>query len=99
MNDSTKNNQNLSTGLLAYCQAHNVDAPLLSDKLGYGYQHAWRLLAGISPVTAETVGRFVLGFGTEATDELLDLAGITTDSLPHADDAQVVPVVLVPTAA
>jgi hypothetical protein len=91
--------KNLSQGLREYCEKHGVGAPALAAQLNYGYQHAWRLLAGLSPVTAETFGRFVLAYGFDAAQELLSLAGVATDTLPHADDAQVVPVVFVTSAA
>lgn len=42
--------------------------------MGFSYMHTWRLLTGKSPVTAETLGRFVLAYGHEAVGELISLA-------------------------
>ena len=65
---------NLNTALLAWCQANQVDATSLAKSTGFTYLHAWRLLSGNSPVTAETLGRFVLAYGAQAAGELVTLA-------------------------
>ena len=54
----------------------NTTLTEFSNALGYRYQNAWGLLRGKVPVTVETVGRFVLAYGTAATYEMLDLAGL-----------------------
>lgn len=84
---------NLNTALQTWCQARQVDATALAKSMGFTYFHAWRLLAGKSPVTPETLGRFVLAYGPEAAGEVVKLAGLAITTLPHPTGAQIVPLV------
>lgn len=78
MTNKTKQPQpKLNLALLAWCQQQNIDAAALSKKLEITYTHAWRLLAGKSPVTAETLGRIVLAYGSNPAGEIVELAGLT----------------------
>ena len=82
---------NLNTALLAWCQANQVDATSLAKSTGFTYLHAWRLLSGNSPVTAETLGRFVLAYGAQAAGELVTLAELNiakTITLPQLTHTQ-----------
>lgn len=65
---------NLNAGLSAWCQSKGIDTSSLASQMGFSYMHTWRLIAGKSPVTAETLGRFVLAYGHEAAGELLALS-------------------------
>jgi hypothetical protein len=88
---------NLNTALLSWCQRNRIDATSLAKSTGFTYLHAWRLLSGNSPVTAETLGRFVLAYGAEAAGELVTMAGLNSaavTTLPHPTNAQ--PVTLIP---
>jgi hypothetical protein len=82
-NKGTEPNR-LNIALLAWCQEHAVDATALAKGMGFTYFHAWRLLSGKSPVTAETLGRFVLTYGAEAAGEVVALAGLTPTQANHA---------------
>lgn len=64
----------LNAGLSIWCRLKGVDASTFAAQTGFSYMHAWRLLSGKSPVTAETLGRFVLAYGHEAVGELISLA-------------------------
>lgn len=94
---SNKPNQanNLNTALATWCERNSVKPAELAAKAGYTYMYAWRLLNGKVPVTAETLGRFVLAYGTDAAAEVIELAKLTIDTLPSPEGAQAVPVVLV----
>ncbi len=93
-NKSTEPN-NLNTALATWCQRHGVKTADLASATGYTYVYAWRLLAGRVPVTAETLGRFVLAYGTEAASQVLALANHPTETLPAPHGAQTVSVVSV----
>jgi transcriptional regulator with XRE-family HTH domain len=90
----TKQNDQLNTALRNWCKANHISVRNLADKTGYSRQYAYRLLAGSVPVTAETVGVFVLSFGLDAARDFLQATGMyQVSELPHPDGAQVVPVV------
>lgn len=95
MSNKTNEPNNLNVALLSWCQAHEVNATALSKGMGFTYFHAWRLLTGKSPVTAETLGRFVLAYGPEAAGEIVKLAGLCITSLPYPASAQIVPVITI----
>jgi hypothetical protein len=69
----------LKHALQIYCTRKMIDTATLAEILQCGYQHAWNLLNGKAPVTVETLGRFLLGFGAEESAALLKLAGSPND--------------------
>lgn len=93
MSNKPNEPNNLNTALATWCERNGIKATELAASAGYTYMYAWRLLNGKVPVTPETLGRFVLGFGLAAAGEVLELANMTTDTLPHPEGAQAVPVV------
>ena len=81
--------KNLSIALKTWCKDQGITAPKLGRKMNYTEQHAYRLLNGASPITVETIGRFVLSFGPDATQVWLKLAGFhiqSSETEPPADD-------------
>lgn len=93
MSNKPNEPNNLNTALATWCERNGVKPADLAAKTNYTYMYAWRLLNNKVPVTPETLGRFVLAFGLEAAGEVIDLAKLSTDTLPHPKGAQAVPVV------
>lgn len=89
--DQTKS-QNLNNALKAWCKSQGISAPNFGRRIGYTEQHAYRLLNGAAPVTAETIGRFVVTFGPDASRAWLELAGWQTQAIPGPQEKGDLPV-------
>jgi len=85
--------QNLKTALSAWAELNKVRPSAFARAMGYTPAYGWSLLRGQAEVTTEMFGRFVLAYGTEAAEEVLKLAGLQAETLPHPADAQAVPVI------
>jgi hypothetical protein len=83
----------LKTALKAWAEQHNVRPSAFARALGYTPSYGWSLLRGQADVTPEMFGRFVLAYGTEAAEAVMQLAGLQTSALPQPQGAQAVPVV------
>lgn len=87
---------NLKHGLQKWAETHGIKPSQFSKTMGYSYMHAYGMLRGERGVTYETIGRFVQMYGTQATSELLTLAGlpvVKTELSPAKTDGQPVLVI------
>ena len=84
----------LKAGLQAWAGANEISINDFRRKMDYAYAYSWDLLRGKAVFSVEAFGRFVLAYGMEAGQELMQLAGYP-DALPRLARAQVVPVVYV----
>lgn len=91
----TETNLNLKAGLAQWAQKNNIRPSAFARAMGYNPAYGWAILRGNAPFTIESVGRFVMAYGLEATREMLTLAGLpetAVSTLPHPEGAQAVPV-------
>jgi len=56
--------------LVQWAKRNAINPVKLAEKVGYSYMHCWSLLRGDTAITAETLGRLVLAFGTESVAEI-----------------------------
>jgi hypothetical protein len=86
--------EKLKAGLQAWAAEREISINAFRQKMDYTYAYSWDLLRGKSIFSAEAFGRFILAYGIEAGQELMQLAGYP-DALPRPEGAQAVPVVYV----
>lgn len=86
--------EKLKAGLRAWVEEHEVTINAFRQKMNYTYAYSWDLLRGKAIFSAEAFGRFILAYGMEAGQELMQLAGYP-DALPMPAGTQSVPVVYV----
>ncbi|PKN93962.1 MAG: hypothetical protein CVU44_06050 [Chloroflexi bacterium HGW-Chloroflexi-6] len=77
---------NLKTAMAQWVEQQGVRPVDFARKMGYSSAYAWSLLRGQANVTTETLGRFVMAYGSQAAGEVLALASTTevvsTETLP-----------------
>jgi hypothetical protein len=84
----------LKAGLQAWAAENEISINDFRKQMDYGYAYAWDLLRGKAIFSVEAFGRFILGYGILAGQELMQLAGYP-DALPMPEGTQAVPVVYV----
>lgn len=57
--------------LQEWAKANKITAANFARATGYSYQHAWRLLAGDTEPTTDTLGRIVVGFGSKTAAPII----------------------------
>jgi len=86
--------EKLKAGLQAWTEEHEISINAFRQAMGYTYAYSWDLLHGEAIFSVGAFGRFVLAYGMEAGQELMQLAGYP-NALPRPAGAQAVPVVYV----
>ena len=86
--------EKLKAGLQAWTEEHEISINAFRKAMNYTYAHAWDLLRGRVIFSGDGFGRFVLAYGMQAGQELMELAGYP-NALPRPAGAQAVPLVYV----
>ena len=84
----------LKAGLQAWAAETEISITDFRKQMDYTYSYSWDLLRGKAIFSAEAFGRFILAYGIEAGQDLMQLAGYP-DALPKPEGAQTVPVVYI----
>ena len=62
--------------------------PAFARAMGYTPSYGWSLLRGQADMTPEAFGRFVLAYGTDAAEQVMQMAGLRTENLPCSNGTQ-----------
>jgi len=66
----------LKAALQKWADENGISPKEFSQAAGYSYNHAYQLLRGGQPVTAETLGRVAMFYGSEAVAYIRKVAGL-----------------------
>jgi hypothetical protein len=82
---------NLKTALTTWAEQNNVRPSAFARAMGYTPSYGWSLLRGQADMTPEAFGRFVLAYGTDAAEQVMQMAGLRTENLPCSNGTQTLP--------
>ena len=88
---------NLKTAMAQWVEQQGIRPVDFARKMGYSSAYGWSLLRGQAEVTTETLGRFLVAYGSQAAGEVLAVAGMagvvsTTETLPTSTNATTIPI-------
>lgn len=84
---------NLKTAMAQWVEQQGIRPVDFARRMGYSSAYGWSLLRGQAEVTSETLGRFLVAYGSQAAGEVLALAGVvSTETLPASANATTIPV-------